>query len=89
MAAENDALLSAAKPHTSYTGFQDSSSSLGDIVKNTSTVGRNQYLLKVDHYVTKALQPWKALVRMLHARDVLAEFVGTFVLVVSKLRACL
>ena len=87
MAAENDALLSAEKPPT-YTGFQDSSTSLGYIVKNTSASGRNRYLLKVDGYVTKALHPWKALVRTLNARDVLAEFVGTFVLVVSE-PACL
>ena len=89
MAAENDALLSGAKPHTSYAGFQDSSSSLGYIVKNTSASGKNLYLRKVDHYITKAVQPWKFVVQTLSARDILAEFVGTFVLVVSGSSACL
>lgn len=85
MARESEALLHGRKTSSGYTGLTrtDSTSSLDYLRRNTMIDKAKQFTQLYDEAVEKIAYPWKYVIRRLCAREFLAEFLGTFILVVS------
>lgn len=86
MAREREALLLDKKASSGYIGLSrsDSTSSLDYLTRNTMSEKAKKLSQVYDEVIEKATYPWKFIVRKIYAREVLAEFLGTFILVVSK-----
>lgn len=88
MSAESQPLLLDRKESSGYTKISrsDSYSSLDYLKKNTSTTMSSikKYVAVYNKALDKATYPWKLAVKKLYAKEFLAEFLGTFLLVVSK-----
>ena len=88
MSAESKPLLLDRKESSGYTKISrsDSYSSLDYLKKNTSTTMSSikKYVAVYNKTLDKVTYPWKLAVKKLYAKEFLAEFLGTFLLVVSK-----
>lgn len=80
--AEKESLLSGKQSGSTYTDLADSSS-LSQFRKNSVTEAGGQYTNLFNEWVEKAISPWVWIVKTTRARECLAEFFGTFLLVVS------
>ena len=79
---EKESLLSGKRSGSTYTDLADSST-LSQFRKNSTTETRAPYMTLFNEWVDKATNPWVWIVKTTHTRQCLAEFFGTFLLVVS------
>lgn len=85
---EKESLLSGKQSGSTYTDLADSST-LSQFRKNSVAEAGGQYMTLFNEWLEKATNPWVWFVKTTHARQCLAEFFGTFLLVVSLLLSIL